>query len=270
MTVITVLFVVGLLIAAGIGNTKQKEKLRVTFATLGNKLAGGHDAGTRTAWGEIGGAKVTFRFVVRGSGKHAQSWTEIEAEIPRRYPFRLFIRKHGWRDHGQIERGEMVDIQVGDRAFDDGFLVEAAPAAVARMLLDPRARSYLLSLSQTHWFELLTSHTGERAVLRLDLRSWVWDIPTAMRGIEAMAAIAGRLRGAYATVAAAAEVQTVGTPYRPMLDDRAAQTAADARLAEVARIDQIRTKRTANQQSLAVVLVLAFVFAAILAMAVGH
>src|SRR5579859_7204539 len=44
-----------------------------------------------------------------------------------------------------VERGRAIDLVLGDQAFDDSFLVEAAPADVARALLDQQTRTALLT-----------------------------------------------------------------------------------------------------------------------------
>ena len=44
-----------------------------------------------------------------------------------------------------VEHGRAIDLVLGDEAFDDSFLVEAAPADMARALLDREARTALLS-----------------------------------------------------------------------------------------------------------------------------
>ncbi|MBA3502073.1 MAG: hypothetical protein H0T65_17045 [Deltaproteobacteria bacterium] len=265
---VTILFVGGLIVVILIGNEKQKKKLEMTFGWMGEKLGGGKDVEQRLAWGDVGGAKIWFRMTTRGSGKSTTYWTEVDAEIPEKYPLLLLVRKHGWLDKGKIERGEMVDVVVGDAEFDERFLVEAAPAEVARILLDPRERSYLLQLVNLQ-FDIDTIRTAEKPVLRLSVRDWIYDINDAMRACEAMAAIAGRVRAAYAAVESATEARDVGSPYRPQLDDTEARGAAEARLAEVARVDGLRTSRLANQQAFAVVMVLLFVVFAMIAIASG-
>lgn len=248
------------------GASQAKRVIEVLAAVASKLDRGRHDTKQRIATGEVDGVDVAFRYVVRGSGKHAQQWTEIEVAVPPQYPLRLFIRKHGWLDSGKIERGDMVDVVVGDRPFDDAFLVEAAPADVARILLDERERDYLLELAQRQWLEVTT----ERGEIRLSVRSWMVDLPDITRGIEAMVAIGGRLREAYATVARATPVEDAGTPYRPMLDDRAAKSAADARLEEVKRVDVVQTRRKAREQTVAVSIILVFVFLALMIVAASH
>ena len=251
--------------------SRQRQKTELLLKWLGEKLDGGHDTKVKLAWGEVGGAKVWYRLTTRGSGKSTTYWTEVDVEVPSQYPLRFFLRKHGWLDQGKIDRGEMVDVIVGDDAFDHRFLVEAAPAEVARILLDPRERSYLLQLADSQEFDIDTIRTDNKAVLRLSMHNWIFDINDAMRACEAMAAIAGRVRAAYAAVESATEVRDVGSPYRPQLDDTEARAAAEARLAEVARIDQLRTSRLAGQQTFAVAIVLLFlVFAMLALIGTGH
>jgi hypothetical protein len=267
MEALGILIIFGLVVAIVIGNKKQREKLAMTFGWMGEKLGGGKDVEKRIAWGEIGGAQIWFRMTTRGSGKSTTYWTEVDAEIPEKYPLRLFVRKHGWGDQGKIERGDMVDVVVGDPAFDDQFLVEAAPAEVARILLDPRERSYLLLLAQTLHFDINTMRTDDNAIIRLAVRQWIFDINDAMRACEAMAAIAGRVRDAYAAVERANEAKDTGSPYRPMLDDGAARVAADKRLAEVAHVDEVRTQRAARDQMITTVALLVIAIVAIFAFA---
>jgi hypothetical protein len=46
-----------------------------------------------------------------------------------------------------VEHGRAIDLTLGDPAFDDTFIVEAAPAEMARALLDEKARTALLAFS---------------------------------------------------------------------------------------------------------------------------
>lgn len=268
MAALGILFIIGMVIAIVVGHKKQKQKLEMTLGWMGERLGGGKDIEGRRAWGEIGDAQIAFRLTTRGSGKSTTYWTEVDAELPDKYPLRLFVRKHGWGDSGKVERGEMVDVVVGDPAFDEQFLVEAAPAEIARILLDPRERSYLLSLAHRLHFDINTMHTdaGE-PIIRLAVRQWIFDINDAMRACESMAAIAGRVRDAYAAVERELEAKDAGSPYRPMLDDTPAREAAERRLAEVARVDEVRTHRAARAQLVTTVALVVFAIVAMVAIA---
>lgn len=46
-----------------------------------------------------------------------------------------------------VARGDAIDVEVGDVAFDRAFVVEAAPSHIVRILLDDPIRSALLSLA---------------------------------------------------------------------------------------------------------------------------
>ena len=64
----------------------------------------------------------------------------------------------------------MVDVEIGDPAFDRAFLVEAAPAQIARILLDSSVRRLLAS---HHAVSLTTESPGGRSVVRLSVRTWL-------------------------------------------------------------------------------------------------
>lgn len=259
MEAIPALFVVGVVVWLAVASNKQAERRRRLLASLGAQLAGGHDE--RSAWGELANTRVRMSLVTRGGGKQAQAWTEIDADIPARYPLALFVYKHGWNDDAKIARGEMVDVTVGDERFDRAFVVEAAPADVARVLLDERARQYLLALADKYHFTITTEGRGtDRVQLRFALRSWLDDAAEVMLAIETVAAIAGRVRDAYVAVEQAIAPAETGSPYRPVLDDRRAREAADARLAEVATVEKVRTARAAKQQLIGIGLLVALVF----------
>ena len=221
-------------IAAG---GRQAEQRKTALGQIADHLRGSHDGSS--ASGESHGVAVTFRYATRGSGSSSESWTEIDAEVPRAYPLSIHVRRHAWRDRARIASGEMIDIQLGDAAFDDAFLVEAAPADVVRLLLDQAARSFLAAQPRV---ELDTVEVGGRRVLRLSLHGWIEQVPAATAAIAAAAQIGARVREAYAAVDRSA-VQEQGSPYRPMLDDQPARDAAAARSHEVATVEAIRTAR---------------------------
>jgi hypothetical protein len=232
------------LVVSRVSNSRKKARL----AELGTLLGGGHDERS-SAWGSALGAPARLRFVTRGSGRTSESWTEIDVELPAHYPFALHIRHHGWFDQGKIERGEMVDITVGDRAFDDAFLIEAAPADIVRQLLDARVRFQLATLPR---FQLATTTTTV-SVLRLEILGWI-DIGVARSAIETLVAISTGVRQAYAQLEAAVKPLVTGAPFRPELDDRPAREAAAARQAEVDRIERLRSERPSSAMLVGVVI----------------
>ena len=266
MEAIGIAFLVGFFIWAIVHSQNEKKKRLATIATLAKQLNG--TATELAVKGEIAGTDVELRYTTRGSGKSRTSWTEVDAEFPDKYPLAFFLQKHGWGDASKIASGDMVDVIVGDAAFDRAFRVEAAPADVARVLLHDRARSYLLQLADKLWFEITTVRAaGAKPVLRLAIRSWLLEVTDAMAAIETIASIASRVRDAYSAVELAAEQTEESSPYRPMLDDRRARDAAEARLAEVKKVETIVVERAARQQMVAIAIIIGIVLLAILATA---
>jgi hypothetical protein len=99
--------------------------------------------------GKCEGLPVTYRHVDRSGGDlFAAWWTEVEVEIPK-VPLALYLRRAGAGDHEQVAQGGMVDVAVGDAAFDAAFVVEGAPAELVVQLLDEDLRELLLGLDDT-------------------------------------------------------------------------------------------------------------------------
>jgi hypothetical protein len=79
------------------------------------------------------------------------------AELPDPWPrFEIDIRPRTRDELRSVERGEAVDVDLGDPVFARRFLAEAAPADVARRVLDPQIRDALVAL----WPCRLTREAG--------------------------------------------------------------------------------------------------------------
>jgi hypothetical protein len=61
-------------------------------------------------------------------------------------PFAMDLRPETAAERSALERGDAIDVELGDEAFDRAFVVEAAPAEVIRVLLDEPSRAALLAL----------------------------------------------------------------------------------------------------------------------------
>lgn len=229
---------------------KRREQRRDTAlgqiaAHLGGESQGG------SAFGKIDGVPIVVRFGTRGSGSDTQPWTEIDVEVPRAYPLAIYIRRHAWLDQGRIERGDMIDVQLGDPEFDRAFLVEAAPEDVVRALLDATTRSFLSAHDRA---ELETIVEGELRYLRFAVPGWLEDLAAVTPAIHQVARIGARVRTAYADVDRPAPAQAGGSPYRSELADQPARDASAARAAEVAALEAIRAARAGRQKVMVVAL----------------
>ena len=232
---------------------KARAQRAATLAELARALDGVVDEAG--AHGRCNDVEVTFRFATRGSGKNAQPWTEIDSAIPHAYPLAIHVRRHGVFDRGKIARGDMVDIEVGDPAFDDAFLVEAAPAEIARDLIDAGMRSALLSADPS--VELTTETkseiSGMHKHLRLAFRSWQTDGNVGLHLIRTVTHLASRVREAFDKDDRAVPVHDVGSPFRPQLDPNAVADHAAARAAEVDKLDTMLVQRARSQKIVGVV-----------------
>ena len=244
------LCLVGIIIAFVAISASNAKDRRVRWLAEAAQLLGGEHDGSNKAWGTQLGPKVTYELATRGAGSSAESWTHIHVQIPKKYPLAVHIRRQGKQDHSLVARGEMVDVLVGDKAFDDRFLVEAAPADVVRLLVDAEVRRLLCSYDDID-LDCVDRADGTRALV-LGIRGWIETPALYTEPVQIMARLGQRVRDAYA--AADADLQSgaeSGDPYRPVADDQPARAAQVSREAEVERVKGLRAKRDARANALA-------------------
>jgi hypothetical protein len=193
---------------------------------------------------------VRLCFGTRGSGSDATPWTEIEAELPPSYPLEVHVRRRTRLDE-PIDRRDVHALGFGAPAFDQTFVVEAAPEDVVRLLLDAGAQRML---SAHEVVTLDTESDGARRVLRLAIRTWVEDVSDALFAMDRVARICAGVRNAYALLDSAVPVQMDGAPYRPVPNDESARAVSDERAAEVVALRTLRAQREHRQAVTAMVL----------------
>jgi hypothetical protein len=103
----------------------------------------------RNAWGTVigrlGGLQLVFKVVEGATGSHG--WTDARIATPRGAPaLEMHLSAQTKRSEVFVRRGLQVDVEVGDPAFDAAVVVEAAPAATARALLDEPTRRMIVEL----------------------------------------------------------------------------------------------------------------------------
>jgi len=166
-----------------------------------------------------------------------------------------------------VEHGRAIDLVLGDDAFDESFLVEAAPADIARALLDRDTRTALLAfhpcrLTVLHdelrfsKMEALTEFAEIRRVLELctRVRSRLESLPTLMHE--------ERLAQARESAASAG--------YRgPSPQAISALAMSSGSAGELAALQRIRTHRTMLRSAQAAAVV-ALGIVAWLLLASGH
>lgn len=221
-----------------------------TLASLANALGYPHEVGDNFVTAKRDGVKVKLAYETRGSGSTSQAWTEVSVDIPASYPLTLYVRRHSLLDGTKIATGKMVDVLVGDQAFDDAYLVEAAPTDVVRELIDHRARAYLMGASH---MELVTERRGDTATLKLSIRRWEEDFPAAQILVDEAIRLARRVRDVYAKIASPPPAVVEGSPFRPHQRAVAADEA-NAREHEVERVRVLQPKRAQADMDLAMVI----------------
>ena len=231
-------------------------------------LGGEYSVPDGTASGKKLGPRVVLTYAMRGSGSSAQAWTEIAVDLPRGCPLAIHVRRHGWRDQRKIERGEMIDVQVGDLAFDSAFLVEAAPSDVAVRLLDAPTRDFLDGYADV---ELSDRGAGSDRSLVFATKTWLRKPEQLRRALEGAAGIGRSVSAAFAAADQAIAPVDTGSPYRPQLDDHAARDGRARRAEEIQTLGALREQRAAGQQLSASIalIVMAIVFVVALAYAIS-
>jgi hypothetical protein len=143
-----VFFVVGFFIAVlGFGaqglarQRRRAEDVRNAFRLLGAEAEGGWS----TFDGHLRGVHVTYELV--GTGRSNNQPTVCTARLPGVPQLELDLRPETRSEKAQVAHGRAIDVQVGDKAFDEAFVVEAAPSELARALLDAPTRAVLLAFA---------------------------------------------------------------------------------------------------------------------------
>jgi hypothetical protein len=140
------------------------------------------DPRERAVRGHARGVAITVHYSFFASeyqdGHDDRASTQIEAAADAG-ELVLALRRRAPGDGALVARGLAVDVPTGDVTFDGAFLVEAAPADVARALLDPDLRAALLARGVT---AVVTTDRG----VRLTAPTWVAD----RGGLEALIGLA--------------------------------------------------------------------------------
>jgi hypothetical protein len=183
---------------------------------------GGQVLGTNVAIARHDGRPV--RCHVIGGVTHTEAGLrqhacEIEIAISRR-PLDLRITNRN-PPRPKVERGDAIDIEIGNAAFDTEFHVEGAPTDVIRVLFDEVTCRWLLDLPGP---ELSTVRVDGESVARLRIVTWTDRV--ILDAIHQLGRLVSRIDEAY-EVADAVHTHH-GSPYRNEVTPRARIDAARA------------------------------------------
>ncbi len=139
----------------------------------------------------VDGVPVEVRFVLRTQGSSSSKWTEVGAQSTSlkgfAFAFNFDVRETQDYDAAHVRAGRLRDLVLGDAAFDEAFVVEAAPEEVARLMFDETTRAEMLALRP-----LRVISTSKYAVMieRLD---WSEDVDLLERLVRLVVRIAASL-----------------------------------------------------------------------------
>jgi hypothetical protein len=189
---ILVFVVAGGVIAATSYASQQARKRAIeeTFRTLGAEprrvieAASIQGVGLWAIEGRLHGQ--TVRYGLRAGGKNTPKRTVCVASVPAATALEMELRPETARELRNLEHGRAIDLVLGDDAFDDSFIVEAAPSDMARALLDRNTRTALLAF---HPCVLTLSGTE----LRFVKTGWLDEHAEIARVLALCADVASRL-----------------------------------------------------------------------------
>jgi hypothetical protein len=162
----------------------KQERIRVVSDEL-RALGASPVSSGNTVMGSAGGTPLTYE--LRPGGKNTPSRTFCTALLPPDSPrLEMELRPQTPGELRHVEKGRAIDLILGDDAFDDAFIVEAAPSEVARELLDEPIRAALL----TFWPCRLTVAARE---LCFDKGGFIEQPGEVKRLLEMCVAACGRL-----------------------------------------------------------------------------
>lgn len=204
--------------------------------------------------GRFAGHDVEVRLVDRGAGSTRDPHTEVwflGAAV--RDDLRLHVVPQTADDVSAAAAGAGTDVVTGDRAFDDAYFVEAAPADVVTRLFDDTIRATMTRLGP------LAVHTRDEGLL-VERAGWLDDATTVGALVALGGLLVDEIPRAFVDADRAAQSRT---GYRVTTTREA---LADERREQVAEVMARRDLRARRQRMVGCLLGL-FVFAAAIVVA---
>jgi hypothetical protein len=178
------------------------------------------------------GIEVLVNWGKDGEGRY---FTTVGCTLPHT-KFALELWPQTEERQRRIQKGQMIDVQVGEPLFDLIWVVEGAPADVVRRVLDDRVRAGLMGLGME---ELAQPSQRELRLRARGLREPEW----VEAAIAVMAQISAAVDPAIAASDrdAAVKSQMTGAPYRGEV------RTTDAAARRSRELEQLRETRRARQ-----------------------
>jgi hypothetical protein len=243
--------VVAIAVNAHAAHRARMRAVEATLEALGGTVTEMRLDGKVT--GALGGLTLRFQLKApqRNTPRRTHCWVDVPDDVP---PFEMDLRPQTAFELRAVEHGRAIDLVLGDEAFDDEFIVEAAPASIAHEVLDRNARTALLAFAPCN----LTLRRGE---LHFEKNGYLDDPAEIRRVLELCTAMVTRLRSLLGELrernfAAAAQESPDG--YRGPSPQTLPTLAVNANeMAELAALHRVRSARNARKTVLLLVAVVA-------------
>ncbi len=223
---------------------------------------------TRASWGvggSVRGVAVHYRLHV---GKRQARRTVCTVRLSIQRPaFEMDLRPETRWGQRDVEHGRAIDLVLGDPQFDESFLVEAAPAELARALVDAETRTAMLAFHPCR----LTVLGDELRFTKNDVLSEFAEI---RRVLELCTHVGSRLESLPAQLhekrlAQARDGESAG--YRgPSPEAIQALVTSSQSASELATLQRMRARRTIRRSAQAAVVVALGIVAWLLLASSGH
>jgi hypothetical protein len=260
----TLIGLASILVIVATSLAARNARLRVVEEAF-RSLGGAPRRTLRGIEGPVRGLPVRYSFHAdRNRVSRTLCCADLSIERP---AFEMDLRpetRWGVRD---VEHGRAIDLVLGDEAFDDSFLVEAAPAEIARALLDQETRTALLTF---HPCRLTILHNE----LRFSKMAALADFAEVRRVLELCIHVRSRLESVPALMheerlARAREIAPLAGYRGPSPQAISMLTMSSGSAEELAALRRMRVRRTMLRSAQAAAVV-ALGIVAWLFLASGH
>lgn len=249
---------------AGASIAARNARMRVVedaFQSLGGEPG-------RVSWGVRGAVRGIVVHYRLNSGKRQARRTICTVRLSIQRPaFEMDLRPETRWGRRDVEHGRAIDLALGDAQFDDSFLVEAAPAELARALLDAETRTAMLAFHPCRLTVL-----GDE--LRFTKNELLGEFAEVRRVLELCTHVGSRIESLPAQLheerlAQARESESAG--YRgPSADAIRALATSSQASGELAALKRMRARRTILRSAQAAMVVALGIVAWLLLASSGH
>jgi hypothetical protein len=156
----------------------------------------------------VNGVTIIVRYALRSAGSSSVKSTQLGVRARDlagpSVRFFLDVRPAQAFEAAEVRSGRLRDIILGDPAFDDAFIVEAAPRDLLELVFDAAVRTEMLALLPLRIF------SSEELAIEIEREGWIEDVEV----LERLTRLAARLGGSIGPAAHAAAEARRAAPVK--------------------------------------------------------